>query len=159
MCLLCAAVCSVSRVMQVWAMNTRVFWIKHELMPELAKTEWCWLILVAIFSSNVSIFRTDASTAAEAVSENPLKVGYACLPRCLHLYACVTHMQKRHGSSFVNDFIVKCRAQAQAVNGRSCLNGSTKTSYIYKVYVNKHYSVPIIVFQDAAACACSSKSD
>ena len=54
----------VSRVQQVWVMNTRVFWIKHELMLDLAKSEWCWLALVAVFSSQDSIYRTTVSTAA-----------------------------------------------------------------------------------------------
>lgn len=90
---LCAGVDSVLRVQQVWVMNNRVFWIKHELMLDLAKTERCWLALVAVFSSYDSIFRTTVLTAAWTDSEKHLKA--VCAEQ--HLHSCVSHVNAQPG--------------------------------------------------------------
>lgn len=89
-------------------------WVVSELsmsfLLDFAKSEWCYLTFVAVFSSHGSIFRTPVSTAAWTDSWGILPGGYLCARVCAqqHLHGSHTWMQ-RHGRGFVNDLCVECR--------------------------------------------------
>lgn len=95
-------------------------------MLDLAKSEWCWLALVAVFSSHDSIFRTTVSTAAWTDWEKLPKAISACAHVCTVTSAFMCPTREAEAGKQVCEWLV-CIAQAEEnewqqlrVNGITC---------------------------------------